>query len=90
MQIVSVYRQCASGDLTLAQQILALPLPENNSTRCQAGAEPAELDGDMSDDEEDVAPQAAQLGMIAEYDQVQAQAPQEASDWTTVKRSGRR
>lgn len=85
VQITTVYKQCANGDLTMAQQILSLPLPQQNSsaTRCQAGADPDELDGDMSDDEEDEDTPSSSgggMGMIAED-----VPPQEASEWTTVK-----
>mmetsp|Transcript_15092 Transcript_15092/g.19576 ORF Transcript_15092/g.19576 Transcript_15092/m.19576 type:complete len:241 (-) Transcript_15092:80-802(-) len=105
--ITTLYRQCSVGDLTIANQILTLPLPEESSkTRCQAGAEPAEFDGDMSDDDSEIANNTGVIGSnppmntIGEnsacesnmaLDEAQPPTLEPVDDgWTSVGRSGRR
>ncbi len=49
--MVATYKQCAAGDLSLANELLAQPLPGPMAD--VAAPEPEELDGDMSDEEDD-------------------------------------
>jgi hypothetical protein len=52
--LVAIFKQCVAGDLTLAQQVMAQPLPDQAiSAQCQAAPEPEEIDGDMSDSDDD-------------------------------------
>jgi hypothetical protein len=54
--LISLFQQCASGDLTLAHAVVAQPVP-TGIEQCLAAPEPEEIDGDdMSDDEEGEAP----------------------------------
>ena len=54
MLLVSIFKQCVQGDMTLANQIMAQPVPEQAITaQCQAAPEPEEIDGDMSDSDDD-------------------------------------
>jgi hypothetical protein len=52
--VVALYQQCAAGDMTLATEILAQPLPQQPVTEyCTGAPEPEEFDGDeMSDDDD--------------------------------------
>lgn len=48
--LITVYQQCATNDLSTAQQILSLPVPGLVSD--VAAPEPEEFDGDMSDEDD--------------------------------------
>lgn len=51
--VVTMYQQCAAGNLSLAQQVLSVPVPTMKASEmCQAAPEPEEFDGDMADDGE--------------------------------------
>jgi hypothetical protein len=101
VQICNLYRQCAAGDLSFAQHILSLP-EQSSAKRSQAGEEPAELNDDMSDDEEEDLRGAAgatfpvTMGAISEdggmEDGGMEAPPLEPvdSEWTTVKKTGKR
>ena len=65
MLLCNLYKQCAVGDLTLAQEVIAAPAPGPASEDCQAGPEPEEFDGDMSDSDESTAEDGALGGAAA-------------------------
>jgi len=52
--LVQLFQQCSVGDLSGANHLLSLPLPEVGTSAHTAGPEPEEFDGDdMSDDSDD-------------------------------------
>ena len=55
--LVELYKQCKTGDLTLANQIIAQPVSEEPiAGACQSAPEPEEFDGDeaMSDSDDEM------------------------------------
>lgn len=81
--LMTLFTQCCTGDVTLAQQILAQQPAQTALAQCVAGAEPQEFDGDASDDEMDMGEAAAAPALVAAPSMAAGVAPAAAANGTS-------